>query len=256
MKNEDLTLAHLLRGAFLLLLAIPTFVLALFAAVDVLARVYQLVRAGWILMLCISTCQIWIHRKHLKERYFHYKEKFSKWIGGMYHVPNDLNHTFKQSIAQSMHARTWGEVMRRVYHRIIPHDWRPSEIWYRLKCWGWKRYTTVKPRSLDHRWCDRSQLLPLTMFEILAQFVEKELGGEDLSKSVVNWGENLPREEWDVKFPGHPHRITVNGEEKLVIHEILDLYRWFKDTDGSRITISSGWIRRRRPLRKLGTSSS
>lgn len=58
----------------------------------------------------------------------------------------------------------------------LPYDWRPREVWYRLKCWAWHRYTTVKPRTTPwNTWTDKCYLLPHLMFEVLAQFVEDEL---------------------------------------------------------------------------------
>jgi hypothetical protein len=67
--------------------------------------------------------------------------------------------------------------------RFIPYDWRPGQIWYRILCFCWYRYTTVKPRTLNyHTWCDRDKLLVHTMFEILSQFIEKEC-----SPGHVDW---------------------------------------------------------------------
>lgn len=69
-----------------------------------------------------------------------------------------------------------------IYHKIVPYNWRPSQIWYRTKCFCWYRYTTIKPRTLNHQWCDRCELLPHMMFEILSEFIEKEC-----SPGHVNW---------------------------------------------------------------------
>lgn len=89
--------------------------------------------------------------------------------------------------------------------------WHPKELWYRFKCWVWHRYTTIKPRTLDyHTRCDRSELLPHMMFEILSQFIEKEC-----SPGCVEWyGEN-------------GHKITVDGKEKYVRDEMQELYDWW-----------------------------
>lgn len=35
--------------------------------------------------------------------------------------------------------------------KIIPYDYRLSEIAYRLECWAYHRYSTVKPRYLNKR---------------------------------------------------------------------------------------------------------
>ena len=85
-----------------------------------------------------------------------------------------------------------------LYWSIVPHDYRPDELWYKLKCWVWHRYTTVKPRYLPHTWMDRDKQLVHSMFEILSEFIEKECD------------------------PGN-----VNGEEKYVRDEMQELYNWW-----------------------------
>ncbi len=100
--------------------------------------------------------------------------------------------------------------IQRWYWRTLPYDWRPGQLWYRLICWVWHRYTTVKPRYLDHTWCDRCTSLPHTMFEILSEFVEKEC-----SPGNIEW------------YGEYGHVITVNGTEKFVRDEIQDLYNWW-----------------------------
>lgn len=96
------------------------------------------------------------------------------------------------------------------YWQHWPYDWRPGQMWYRLKCFLWHRYTTIRPRYLDHTWYDRSGLMPHMMFEILSQFIEKEC-----SPSIVEW-----YGEWGAK-------ITVGGEEKYVRDEMQELYDWW-----------------------------
>lgn len=98
------------------------------------------------------------------------------------------------------------------YWNIIPYDWRPGQIWYRLKCFLWHRYTTVKPRYLHHTWCDRCEIMPHMMFEILAQFIEDEC-----SPGYVQW------------YGEQGHKITVNGQEKYVLDEMKDLVAWWDD---------------------------
>lgn len=65
--------------------------------------------------------------------------------------------------------------LEKVYHTIIPHRFRLAQIWYKIKCRYWKRYTTIKPRKLDHGWCDRDHLLIHAIFEVACQFLEKEV---------------------------------------------------------------------------------
>jgi len=104
------------------------------------------------------------------------------------------------------------EKMQRLYWKIVPHDWRPSEVWYRLKCFLFKRYTTVKPKTLPyHTWVDRDVLLLHTMFQILTDFVEQEC-----SPGVINW------------YHEHAGKIRVGGKEKFVRDELQDLYNWWQ----------------------------
>lgn len=53
--------------------------------------------------------------------------------------------------------------------------WTRKNYWYRLKCWLWHRYTTIKPRSLPHTWMDRDVVMEHCLFEILGQYLEKEV---------------------------------------------------------------------------------
>jgi hypothetical protein len=101
------------------------------------------------------------------------------------------------------------EKIKDMYYHMIPYDYRPGELWYKLKCWAWNRYSTVKPRYLGHTWCDRRELLPHAMFEILSQFIEQECSPE-----IVDW-----------KASGH--MVTVNGKEHNVRDEMQDLYDWW-----------------------------
>lgn len=88
--------------------------------------------------------------------------------------------------------------------------WHPAKLWYWFKCWAWKRYTTIKPRYLDHRWQDRSVLVAHIMFEILCQFVEDECSPGDI--------------EW---YGDHGHKVTVDDKEKFVRDELQELYDWW-----------------------------
>lgn len=99
--------------------------------------------------------------------------------------------------------------VRHTYWRAVPYDWRVSQVWYRFRCWAWRRHTTVKSRYLPHTWVDRTAVLPHTMFEILSQFVEGEC-----SPGHVDW-------------EASGHMVTVNGVEKNVRVEMQDLYDWW-----------------------------
>lgn len=98
------------------------------------------------------------------------------------------------------------------YHDLVPYDYRPREVWYKLKCFLFKRYTTVKSRHLGHTWCDKVELIPYTLFEMLETFVEKECS----PGHVVWYGED-------------GHKILVGMEYKYVRDEMNDLLKWWNE---------------------------
>ena len=104
----------------------------------------------------------------------------------------------------------WADAIRHKYWRTVPYDYRPWEIWYRLKCWAWRRHSTVRARYLPHTWVDRVAVLPHLMFEVLSQFIEKEC----MPDEIVDW-------------KGSGHMVTVDGVERNVRDEMQILYDWW-----------------------------
>ncbi len=100
--------------------------------------------------------------------------------------------------------------IKQFYWDHWPYDWRPGQMWYHFKCFAWHRYSTIKPRYLDHTWHDRRCLMPEMMFEILSQFIEREC-----SPGHVQW------------YGDYPHIVMVDGVEKNVMDEMKDLYFWW-----------------------------
>lgn len=106
------------------------------------------------------------------------------------------------------------EILNRIrlkYWRLIPYEYRPSNLFYGFKCWLTRPYTTIKGRYLPHTWCDRDQVLLHTAFEILSQFIEREC-----SPGNVDW---YSKER--------PPKIIVNGVEKHIRDEMQELYDWW-----------------------------
>lgn len=98
------------------------------------------------------------------------------------------------------------ETIRYRYWSLVPYDYRPGQLWYRLKCWAWHRYTTVHPRTLNyHGWCDRDVLLLHCCFEILCRFLEDECGTD----GVIDW--------------------DFDEEHKQAMAGMRELYRWWKE---------------------------
>ncbi len=96
----------------------------------------------------------------------------------------------------------WDKVMD--VYRLIPYDYRLGPMWQRVKDLCWNRYSTVKPRTLDHSWCDRRELLLHMSMEILGQFIEKECSpghviwyGEGGSKIGDKFAMDEMKEIWD-----------------------------------------------------------
>ena len=96
------------------------------------------------------------------------------------------------------------------YWDIIPYDYRPGQLWYRFKCWAWKRYSVVKPRYLPYTWCDKDLIMAHAMFELLSKFIEDEC-----SPGIVAW------------YGVNGHKIEVNGKEVYVRDEMQALYDWW-----------------------------
>lgn len=111
-----------------------------------------------------------------------------------------------------MKVDNWQEWLLDKYYDIVPHDYKPRELWYKLKCFLFKRYSTVKSRHLGHTWVDKVELIPYTLFEMLENFVEKEC-----SPGCVEW------------YGEYGHKILVGMEYKYVRDEIDDILRWWNE---------------------------
>jgi len=119
----------------------------------------------------------------------------------------------------------------------IPHAWRPKEVWYKFKCWAWKRYSTVKPRKLGHTWVDRSHLVFHVVFEVLSDYVEKELNKLSEDHPIpVNLGTEY--NDWDTaeKELREIHNWWINDYDEDYIWNLSDedfdrLYPWTVPAD-------------------------
>lgn len=64
--------------------------------------------------------------------------------------------------------------IQKKYWKIVPYDYRPGQLWYRLKCRLWHRYNVVYVKTLPSTWVDRDHLLLHAAFQILVDFIERE----------------------------------------------------------------------------------
>lgn len=101
----------------------------------------------------------------------------------------------------------------------IPYDCRPKNAWYVFSCWAWKRYSTVKPRKLDHTWIDRSALIYHVVFEVLSDFVEKELDRvpKYLSKPPPSERTYTPSEE----------ETAMYANQLAIENELREIHKWW-----------------------------
>lgn len=117
-----------------------------------------------------------------------------------------MNMTILDRIEQL--SETLGDKVRNAYH-LIPYDYRLRQVWQKVKDFCWNRYSTIKPRTLGHSWCDRRELLLHMSMEILGNFIENEC-----SPGHVLWyGEEGP---------------TVYGE--YVMDEMKEIWDWWNIT--------------------------
>lgn len=91
------------------------------------------------------------------------------------------------------------------YWKRVPYDWRPGQVWYRLKCRFWHKYSTVRPRWLGHTWVDRDELLEHVMFEVLGRYLEAEAG------------------------PADPYEATAADPWAATRRELRELWRWWTE---------------------------
>jgi len=103
----------------------------------------------------------------------------------------------------SKDAETVWDKIQYAYWGIVPYDWRPGQVWYRVACRLWRRHTTYKPRYLPHTWCDKDHVIVHMNFEILSRFVEDEL------------------------IPG-PVDWDADEEHRQAKAKMMELYEWWK----------------------------
>lgn len=107
------------------------------------------------------------------------------------------------------------------YYKIVPYNYRPSSIWYYLKCLVWNKFNIIKCKSLPPTWVDRDKLLVHTMAQILFDFVEKERPQEWFNTAHAAWYNTPYKTPYEVT-----HEYDLKQIEKW--RELFTLYRWFK----------------------------
>ncbi len=87
--------------------------------------------------------------------------------------------------------------------------------WYIFSCWGWKRYSTVKPYKLDHSWINRVDLLPHVIMQVLVDFVENEM---------IPQNHHIPQPIGD--YPDMKEYWEQHNKDTA---ELLSIYNWWKE---------------------------
>ena len=83
-------------------------------------------------------------------------------------------------------------------------------LWYKLKCWAWHRYNTIKPRYMPHTWMDRDSLLEGCVFEVLSKFLEDEC-----SPGCVDW------------YHEYATKVDFEGKEIFLRDAWQKIYDWY-----------------------------
>jgi hypothetical protein len=108
-------------------------------------------------------------------------------------------------------TRTIFDQIESIYCDIVPYEWRPKQMWYYIKSRFWLKQKIVNPRYLSYGYHDPVALLPHAMFEVLCNFVERELGPD----CYVDWDYT----------PEHSHAYQ----------EFMSLYKWWKEVQQKKL---------------------
>ncbi len=125
-----------------------------------------------------------------------------------------------------------------------------GDFWYYLKCKLWHKFNTVTAKNLPPTWTDRDNLLIHITFQIVCDFVEKELENEnpfssdsedeESKKSILTWRsatqELIDMRDWyiNVYVPWYNSDGSYETENymrevvKLKMKRVVDLmgYMW------------------------------
>jgi hypothetical protein len=132
--------------------------------------------------------------------------------------------------------RTWYYIKLDAIDYYIPISigrflYRLSDKYYYLKCFFWRKYNVLRIKTLDPTWHDRDWLLAHAMFQILADYVEREADNivwDDIPENeqvrikmdqLLGWWKDfLERDEYD------DDKETAE-ELNSKLHEIINIRR-------------------------------
>lgn len=137
------------------------------------------------------------------------------------------------------------DLIKESYWNIVPYDYRPSNLWQKFLDWSWYRYTVIHPRTLPgFGWTDRDHLLVHSCFEILTQFMEKELKG-------------YKEEDWKFYYTQCQEELVEFGGHKKDPYYVLDyLMRWWRFYLEKEEKLGDAWHEFNEEHSKLETSET
>lgn len=106
---------------------------------------------------------------------------------------------------------------------------RLLSFWRSLK-YKIKRHTTIKPRTLNHGYCDTVELMPHLMFELLTRYIEEEANSIDWDKHFEYSGKDT-RGEMQELYDWW-QRADEFEEVRDILFKEMDKYqpaKWFNE---------------------------
>lgn len=121
-----------------------------------------------------------------------------------WHKKMKLEHPIKYFILESFPLFWHVKVSRNI-----------EEAWYWIKCHTYKKYHLLDLRQPDYKygWADVREKIVFALFNLLQQYVDKELGGLEKAKEHLDWLKTIE------EFPPE--------EQIRVVQKAIELYEWW-----------------------------
>lgn len=120
-----------------------------------------------------------------------------------------------------------------------PYDYRPGQIWYRIKCRFWHKYNIIKIKKLPSTWCDRDRILFHANMQILVDFIEREKPYEHIviegGNHDAEWAELKVIYDWYKKYP-EPYK----SQEEEIYKKLESSTPWEPFGEEDKETLSNG----------------
>jgi len=90
-------------------------------------------------------------------------------------------------------------------------------LWYRMKCFIFRPFTTIKPRHLGHTYMDIAEIMPHMIFELLERFLVEEL---DI---LPDYTRAKKEYQIDISY----NKTEIDGKIVNPYKEMIRLYKWW-----------------------------